>query len=365
MYRRFRWTRYGGLLIVLLILSGGASGRIPGRAGGHPAIPPPHHPFDVNAVAFAPDGRQLASGEEEGTVRLWDAETGALRQILPGTGRVTCVAFSPDGRLLAAGYDRTQPVVRVWKRERETFRPLHTLPIRTGAGCLAFAPGGRILACGTRGASYLHLFDPVAGAQLLSLHVPSNAIEALQFTRDGKTLVTGGAYVSIWDMTALNLGGTGAETVESAYDPGTGRPHHALRRTFGGYWIRGVAVTPDGTRVVSAGHLPGDHEEPKRVVVWATATGEKVRVLADGPAEVTCAAVTSDGRQTAVGSVDGVVRVWEIETGQLTHTFHVTDAEITAVALASNGQTLAASGRDGAVRLWNLTTGHLLRTLRP
>src|SRR5262249_30057148 len=92
---------------------------------------------------FSPDSRRLASASEDGTVKVWELETGEEMLNLQHADRVYSVAFNSDGRRLASGgWDQ---MVRIW--DANTGQELHTLSGHAGyVWSVAFSPDGKRLA---------------------------------------------------------------------------------------------------------------------------------------------------------------------------------------------------------------------------
>ncbi|KAK6810873.1 hypothetical protein RU639_013594 [Aspergillus parasiticus] len=155
------------------------------------------HSDSVNSVAFSPDGRTLASGSGDDTIKLWDTMTGTERQTLKGhSDSVNSVAFSPDGRTLASGSD--DDTIKLWDTMTGTER--QTLEGQSGfVISVAFSPDGRTLASGSR--DTIKLWDTMTGTERQTLKGHSDSVISVAFSPDGRTLASGSRddTIKLWD----------------------------------------------------------------------------------------------------------------------------------------------------------------------
>ena len=126
-------------------------------------------------------------------------------------------------------------------------------------------------------------------------------------------------------------------------------PAQAELRGHGGF-VKGIAVTPDGARAVSASF---DYS----LILWNLKSQEAIEVLDDHEGAVNAVALLDRGRKALSASDDGTLRLWDLEGGgSLLHVFNGHGGKVAGVAVAPDGRLAASAGWDGTVRLWDLET---------
>ncbi len=345
---------------------------------------------DVRAVTFSPNGRIVAAGDDEGTIRLWDAASGqALGALLTGhTGTVNSLAFSSDGALLASGgADHT---IRLWRRasagsgwtalgspltgQQDQIRVVafgaqgkllassswdgsiwlwdlsgskpRGTPLTTHAGdtgAMTFSRAGTILAASGLNDTTIQLWD-TAHRQPLGAPItgPEGAITHIAFSVDGRTLAATADDGSLWlwDMGRLPAPGTPlANGINPASYP---------------------AFSPDGKTVALAG--------ADQITLWDVATRRSLgATLSAHNGHVFAVAFSPNGSVLATGGAGHNVQIWNVApglpAGNPLATVFTNPNALTSVAFSPDGATIAAGDAAGHIHLWDVARHRVIGAL--
>jgi WD40 repeat protein len=279
----------------------------------------------VLTVAVTPNGRVIASGNHDGTIRLFDKCHGKVLRVLNGhTDPVWSVAVNPEGNLLASG--GADGTLKLWNLNSGEL--LQTWDGHADAVfSMAFSPDGEALASVGRDKT-VRLWQADTGSELASLQGISGEVESAVFSPDRETLAAGlsDGTIELWNWRTGEL----KEMLQGHADP-----------------VWSLAISPDGQTLASGSW-------DKTVKLWDIHTNSLLRTLTDHSDNVKSLAFSPDGDKLASGDLSGTIKVWETNTGELTGTLK---GHSTSVELAFNPQdkTLVSGSLDDTVKIWRLS----------
>lgn len=308
----------------------------------------------VQSVAFSPDSKLLAAAsnarrtdnnpkpvpEHPGVVRLWDVTTGKLRwEKEEKTGGATSVAFAPNGKTVASsGYDAIIHIrdAATGNEVSKILVPEDRYPVENpwgrkgynwgGVVSLVYSPDGKLLASAGYDGT-IRLWDMMTGHQVHIfrghcrevLGVPSPC-SGVTFSPDGKTLASCGLDHTI-----------------QLWDPVNGKLLHTPVGHEGA--VNRVAIFPDGQRAASAGN-------DRTIRLWDLATRRQLVVLRGHTNSIWSLMISPDGKTLASGSDDKTIRIWNADSGGESGRILVPSTQAYALSFSPDGKLLAwANGK--------------------
>jgi WD40 repeat protein len=324
------------------------------------------HRGNFSCMALSPDGKQLATGGIDGTVRVWDVETGKLARALIGHQYyVYGLSWSPDGHTLASAgsYDAT---IRLWDtRSGHPLRVIKGLPSYVVQ--VAWSPDGKSLLAAGGESGIVTRWDAATSKEQGKVEL-GRPVLSLSWHPDGRSaaIVAQTLAVQILDIDANKLvrsvGDIKTGFLSCAWSPdgkmlAAGAPTSTVLFDAEGLLLRtlniqgaAVAWSPDGKHIATASPAGA------RNTVWEAATGVPIKTI---PGLSNLLSYLPDG-QNLVGGDYTFFSIFDVAAGKATHSFEIAG---TMPPLWWSGRPLITGVGTERLSLWDPNTGKLLRKL--
>ncbi|WPH00565.1 Hypothetical protein R9X50_00339500 [Acrodontium crateriforme] len=303
------------------------------------------HKRGVAAAKFSPDGRWIASCSADSTIKIWNAQTGALVHTLEGhLAGISTITWSPDSKVLASGSDDKN--IRLWDTTTGRCFPTPLKGHHNYVYSLAFSPKGNMIVSGSYDEA-VFLWDVRTAHLMRSLPAHSDPVSGVDFVRDGTLIAScsSDGLIRIWDT------GTGQCLKTLVHEDNA--PVTSVRFSPNGKFI--LAATLDST-VRLWNYVEG------RVV--KTYQGHKNQGFSISSSFGTYTADTSPDEEddnsdpppkwafVACGSEDGKTVLWDLNSKEILQTIDSHEGVVLGVDVGMDDQTMITCGVDKTVKVW-------------
>jgi WD40 repeat protein len=330
-------TTWLALLIPLALGCGRPAGKLVATLHGHTGM--------ITGLALAPDGKALATGSRDGTIRLWDLDAEKeTAQLGMNEGKWITLTFTPDGKtLVSAAIDR--PKIKLWDVPGRKMRG--TLDAGGGVGDVAVSPDGALLAAGGASDNVVRLWDLKEEKQAGTLEGHTGNLREIAFSPDGKTLASAATIQG--PAPPGGLGRIPYEGEIKLWDVAS----RSERLTMRGheYLLLCVAYAPEGGLLATG----DDHGFVK---LWDAATGKERATLNghSGPnTSVSDLAFSPDGKVLATASLDHTVLLWNVANHRTIGVLKGDLPALDSAVFTPDGRRIVTSHQDGSIRVWDVS----------
>jgi WD40 repeat protein len=314
----------------------------------------------VEQVVFSADGKLLASGGRDRTVKVWDATNGKEIKTFSGLPwSVRSVAFLSDGRIAATSgkWDKTKKAwegeIRIFdlKSGKTTSLKGHSYTIDS----LALSPDGKQLASASEDETAL-IWDLGAGKVLRTLKGHSDAVLNVAFSKDGSKVATAGKdkTVRIWDVASgkdlLTLKNP-PPVPEKKAQPDSKKKEDKKEEK------------KEEKKAEKAKEKKAKEAKDKGKAAKDKGKEAKKEPPLDPTRDMTCVSFSPAGDRVAASNLDGTIKVWDIAKGKEVLNIKTGDG-LWSVAYSPDGKRLAAGGWDKLIHVFDASSGKALFTLR-